>query len=168
MMGKLKSRKLWLAIAGITTAVAAALAGEIETAQAIESVVWIVLAYLGVEGGADVVSRIRPRSNGGDPSRFVGLLLVASLAVGATSCTSFRVYDPVTGEQVVSTWGGLLVGRSDTFTVEAEWLDGDNVLQTRTVRRNTEERVDAQLEAMKMVAELAAKAGAASAGVPAP
>lgn len=53
-MDKLKSRKLWAAIASALGVVAAALAGNIEWASAIKSIVTIALGYIGVVGLQDI------------------------------------------------------------------------------------------------------------------
>jgi hypothetical protein len=55
-MDKLKSRKLWAAIAMALGVVASALAGNLEWGKAISDIITIGLGYIGVQGLADIAS----------------------------------------------------------------------------------------------------------------
>jgi len=107
MRSRWSSRKLWIAVCAIVGLAGAALAGQIETADAIQQAVWIVLAYLGVEGGADIAGAARSRadakSKGNPLAGIVGLALIASLAVGASGCSVLKTHYAETGETGITT-----------------------------------------------------------------
>lgn len=57
-MGKLKSRKLWLAIAGVVGAILMAVSGQVEWAAAADTIKTIVLGYLAAQGTVDFANMI--------------------------------------------------------------------------------------------------------------
>jgi len=56
---KLKSRKFWFAIAGAVCSIGAAAFGSIEWSQAIQIVLAFLGGYIGIEGIADAIGRIK-------------------------------------------------------------------------------------------------------------
>lgn len=86
--------------------------------------------------------------------RFFKVFLIGILmAVFFMGCSSFKVNDPITGNNLVETNGAPLLTRKDDFEVERTWLDENNNLTTFKVRRNTDESADAQIEAMRIMAD---------------
>jgi len=98
------------------------------------------------------------------------IALTATLVL-LTGCANFRpvfdVFDPVTGQPVLHTAGGVLFSRKDAFTIRHEWLDEANILHEYTITRNTDEKADAQVEMLRILRDAltqAAKTGATGGG----
>lgn len=85
-------------------------------------------------------------------------LIAIAICLGLTGCANFRpvfdVYDPITGQQVLHTAGGVLFSRKDSFVIKHEWLDENNVLHEYSITRNTDEKADAQVEMLRMMQQL--------------
>lgn len=58
-MNKLTSRKLWLAIAAAACALFLGIAGAIEWSLAISIITGALGSYIGIEGLADIATRLR-------------------------------------------------------------------------------------------------------------
>ena len=86
-------------------------------------------------------------------------LLCGAMLLGSTACTVFEVTTP--DGLTVRTSGAPLVSRNDKFTVTLEVLNAEtNNLDSFRISRNTEEQADAQIEAMRIMSEMAFRAGA--------
>jgi hypothetical protein len=80
--------------------------------------------------------------------RRTALFLVAIAAFLAAGCTRFEV-TLADGTHLVTT-GAPLVSRSDSITVRIEELDeATNNLNSAVIERNTDEKTDAQVEAIR-------------------
>lgn len=79
------------------------------------------------------------------------ILVLVLLAMG---CTSFTV--TFSDGTTIDSWGGVLVGRKDTFVVTNSRLDeATNTLYESRVERNTEEDVSAQQAAIQALVDMA-------------
>lgn len=83
----------------------------------------------------------------------LAILTVALILLAG--CADFRpvfdVYDPITGQLVLHTAGGVMFSRRDSFVIKHEWLDENNVLHEYSITRNTDEKADAQVEALRIL-----------------
>ena len=68
-------------------------------------------------------------------------------------CTTFEVFDPISGQPCVKSTGAPFLSRKDGFQVRREWLDEKNVLNVFSVQRNTDENADAQVRALELIKE---------------
>ena len=59
MGDKLKSRKFWFALSGAVCTLGAAIFGAIEWSQAMQIVLAFLGSYIGIEGLADVIGRLK-------------------------------------------------------------------------------------------------------------
>jgi len=123
------------------------------------NVVTAFLAAAGVLGAPGLNSLVRATPGAKKLKRNGALLVLLLLLSG---CTTFRVSDPVTGKEVVSANGAIFMSRVDNIEVTHEWLDeATNTDHKTTIRRFADENADAQIQAMRILAETLA-------GLPAP
>lgn len=66
MLDKLKSRKFWAAIVGMALFGAAGATGVIPTETAADKIQWVLMTYLGVQGGVDMVGENNKRKEEAD------------------------------------------------------------------------------------------------------
>ncbi len=82
----------------------------------------------------------------------------ALICLGASGCTNFNAKgfrsDGITPAWEVTDTGAPLISRRSSFDVKFQWLDeATNILYETTIKRNTDEKADAQLEALRLLKE---------------